>query len=392
MTHDFFLDVPLIAMVLLFLLVCSKKPFDSPTKAVALGAIAAIGMLVKWTFVLYVFAPFLLLIGILIHTKQLKKSLIPLFLFFLVACLLAGGWFGSHGLQLWQDFRHQVDFVAVQEGDPSLWTLDSTFYYLAVLCNDYIGLGLFSLFLIGIYSLAKTSRTYFHILFVLLIPSYLVITAISNKDPRYLFPLLPFFLLPITWMLFSKRTKIRCLLILGVLLFSCVQVLAGLGNTPFPQEKIAIPSPFRYVAWYEKQDPPVYFSQKSIIYPSRFGEINLYNPFSYIGKVPRQTDWKNEVVITTIVEKGGSPNKLCLLSGNMPFFNSDTLSYAYAKRGFMKAIDAIKIDEVSYCNILVLRPSGLLSGDERALLTEEFTLLEDTIQLPDSTNIEIYRK
>jgi|GEM_PF-5732579 len=388
--HDFLLDMPLTMWVLAFYLVALAHPEKKDANALLFGLIFGFGMMTKWTFVLYAVGA----VGVVLFRIQGwgKEVFRRGFIAALVAIIVAGGWYGLHTPTVWSDFRHQVKVIAVNEGDPAFGTFDFFFYYLGSLCNDYINLGGVLLALFGLLAFWKKKSSKKWLAFFAIIPAVVGMTLITNKDPRYILPILPLVTLLIAYGIAQTKGFMRGGIVLLVGWITVSQFFAGLGVGPFPQQKITIPSPIRYIAWYDKKDPPIYFAENHVVYPTRVGEVNVYNPFSYMGRTPRRENWHEYEIAKLLVPnaKNTTKVKFCLLSENMPFFNNDALSYPLARQGVLFPVEFIQNNEIQHCTALVVRPSGILDGDAVSKIATMFSTRSPSFTLPDGTEVIVF--
>ncbi|KMY67244.1 hypothetical protein AAU61_10215 [Desulfocarbo indianensis] len=191
LTRDVLVEISLAATVVwsVYALLMSEN-YSRPHWVLALGALAGLGMLAKWSFVLYLALPMAWAWwqggrqGVARHRKSLWQAL-------LIFLALTLPWYLHTPRTLIKGMLGNLGPVPAAEGDPSVFSLGSLLYYPISLVNDQIFLPLALLLAGGLVWGLIRGRAESKPLLVWLLGGWAVLILLSNKDMRYLFPLLP---------------------------------------------------------------------------------------------------------------------------------------------------------------------------------------------------------
>ncbi|MFH1788564.1 MAG: glycosyltransferase family 39 protein [Candidatus Altiarchaeota archaeon] len=197
--RDYLIDFPLAAMVAagLATLLYSEN-FADKRYTLLFGAVSGLATLIKWNYILYIWAPAILSFIILLKDTVLPTkdygALKPAAASILLALMIASLWYTP--LQLSKTIPLVVDAAFEQgrvEGEPTAFTLKGATYYLSVILRDY-SLLYFLLTSAGIALLAGnpariSDKRALLLVCVTVIAIYLSVTFLWNKNNRYAAPI-----------------------------------------------------------------------------------------------------------------------------------------------------------------------------------------------------------
>jgi len=197
-SRNFMLDIPLAAMVSLgFYLLLRTELFTSGRASVAFGIVSGLGMLTKWTYLIYLIAPVLLgLIKGLKSRDDKSRVIINTLLAGTIGLVVMSLWYAPvllvKGQAFWGRTFQVVATNAEMEGDPQVPSVGSLAFYLKTLLRYYLWLPYFVLAVSGLIFclLARDSRH--RSLALAFIVSYAVLVLIPQKGFRYVIPMLPY--------------------------------------------------------------------------------------------------------------------------------------------------------------------------------------------------------
>lgn len=328
---EFLLDYPL-TVIVTFSFTCLSYWYFTKTQfswwlAILLGISFGLGVMLKQTFVFFLFLPICFaFISLFVYKKWHKLT--QLITSFIIAILVFFPWYRTNWLLIFTSGKRATIDSAILEGDPSLNTLQAWTFYGEVLpyllswhlliipfiCLIYLGLKYFTnksakftniitfiqhnfyqnqrniknnnyslTFLISIW------------LFMFLIGGYLLSSLNMNKDARYILPLLPVFTLILSAFIYSyqavgsKLLKIFTIFLAIVLMVFNLFPLGGefLTKKLSPQMQHF---PYMSVKWATPDIIPAvinttpYLRSNIGVLPST-AEINQHN-ISFFGSIP----------------------------------------------------------------------------------------------------------
>ncbi len=183
-SRDFMLDLPLAAIVSLSIyLLFTSYEFRSSRNSILLGISFGIGILTRWTFIFFLIVPFVYsFIKAIKKSSTRRKQIINVFLSILVGIILSGPWY----------MFHLVQFVSrlgeFKRGSRNLF--ENAFYYIGIIPSQVSWL-ITIILLIGLIWYVKNKFTTNGLLNAWFIGSYIIISLISFKEPRFSISLLP---------------------------------------------------------------------------------------------------------------------------------------------------------------------------------------------------------
>src|SRR3990170_8215155 len=193
-SRQYLLEMSLISTVTLTIYFLLKSnTFKERRYSIAFGIAAGIGMLTRWNFLFFVFPVIIYKIYKTVNSQQstvnsqIKNILISL----IISIIIFSPWYVANAGNILLNAGVSIKDSAVIEGDPHGLNIENFMYYLQAV-NEQVSSPLWLLFIIG-FSLYlyryKENRDLS--IFWWFIGSYIVVTAIANKDSRYSMHYLP---------------------------------------------------------------------------------------------------------------------------------------------------------------------------------------------------------
>jgi len=192
LSRHFLLDFPLTAMVALSVwLLLRTEGFQRPVASGLYGLSLGLGILTKWTFVVFTVGPFLV-VSIHALLDRPKPTLARIAMALAVAAIAATPWYFRNRVALVDVLGTQGTWASL-EGDPAIASLRSWTYYLDALVNQqllvpftvFLFIGLGSMLVMGVDSHV------WRLLGSWVALPYLVFSSFVNKDVRFTIPYLP---------------------------------------------------------------------------------------------------------------------------------------------------------------------------------------------------------
>lgn len=187
-SRRFMLDLPLTAMFLVCLYLIEKSKNLTESKF-SLYFFVALGLLLitKWTGLVFIAIPLIISLIKVIKTNQsklfFKNNLIGL----PIALLISLPWYFTNFDSFYSLSQINVEAYADQPGN--LFSFENLLYYFRLFINYQVSPILALIFFILAVPFYKKANRKWLLVFISL--AYLFFTFLSNKDPRYLMPLLP---------------------------------------------------------------------------------------------------------------------------------------------------------------------------------------------------------
>lgn len=188
--HFFMFDLPLTAITSMILFLLSDTYiFSSRKKAALFGLVLGLAMLIKWTFFIYVIAPYIL--RIIEEKKQGKKIITGIAIHIAIMILIAGPWYFYNFYSIVSKIFMYSFKRGKIEGLPSIFSLESFLYYIRML-PDKAGIITLILAIAGaIAAVVMRDRKGLKILLFFITP-IIIMTLLHNKKDRYIMPAMPF--------------------------------------------------------------------------------------------------------------------------------------------------------------------------------------------------------
>lgn len=184
-SRDYMLDLPLAAMVAAAVYsLIRTNDFSSRNNCIKFGIMFGLGMLTKWTFILFVITPMLFLLweGFSLATRKFR-IIVNFFLSLIVGLIISLPWYLRNIIQIFSNRLNELE-----RGDLSFF--ENISYYFKIIPGQ-ISLVIIILFIIGIFLFFKNSFFLKRRLpLYWLLGSYILITIINFKLPRFSIALL----------------------------------------------------------------------------------------------------------------------------------------------------------------------------------------------------------
>jgi 4-amino-4-deoxy-L-arabinose transferase-like glycosyltransferase len=188
--REYWIDFSLCAMVFLSLafLVYSEN-FRSRKFSVLFGLSLAAGMLTKWTFIIYIFAPAALSIYHSLKCKEKDSALSNFIAAAAICALLSFFWYNYYHLKNLIPELSAFSGVGSAEGHPKVFSFAGITYYLRSALMNFSAL-YFALFSAGAFWMTRKREISHYAKAALLSLAfiYLALSVIANKDAKYIAP------------------------------------------------------------------------------------------------------------------------------------------------------------------------------------------------------------
>jgi len=307
-SREYQLDFPLTAMVSLSIYFLLKtNSFRNRFYSILFGISFALGFLTKWTFPAFFIAPVLYFLSILIYENIKNKKFdegqwLNVCLATLLIIFIALPWYAwnIHGLRA--SFTENIQ-CGINEGDPQ--TLLSSFYwYLKFWIIVHMRLLLLIPFVIGIGINFFNKKIFFLLLFLFV--GLFIMLNYSNKDIRFIEPLMPAIAILTSYWVFNLPKKFN---------------LIGVGYL------ILVSIFYFWTVSFEIKALPVSlgFEWKNFVFP-------LYIQHGYTVGVPIRQNWHQQEILKEIVknipeDKKDKAVRLNMFYQDKMFFNKENFKY-----------------------------------------------------------------
>ncbi|MBI3584992.1 MAG: glycosyltransferase family 39 protein [Nitrospinae bacterium] len=291
-SRQYLLEISLISMVTLAIYFLLKSnDFKEKRYSIAFGIAAGIGMLTRWNFLFFVFPVIIYTIYKILKTvgsqqstvRSQIKNLIIASLFFII---ILSPWYIANTGNILLNASISIKDSAVIEGDPHGLNIENFIYYLKTI-NEQVSSPLYLLFIIGfalyIYRYRENRDMS---IFWWFIGSYLIVTAVANKDSRYSMHYLPAVAIFSTfWIKDIKSVIVKNGLSVIIITFVLLQYLSSTyGLRLFSVERTSL-GPFNFILLQKnppiKEDWRVDEIEKVILAENRF-----YNTKNMVRIIP----------------------------------------------------------------------------------------------------------
>ena len=147
-----------------------------------------------------------------------------------IAAVIASIWYIPNGAKSFSFIAQMNDIWAQQRGlDLNLFSFNSLSFY-PLIISSQVSIYLSILLIIGIIYLYKTEHKL--LLFASLLIPIFVLIFLSNKDYKWIFPLVPFIaIISVYWLNYIEYRK-RMILICIILLVGFINIVSVLGSNP----------------------------------------------------------------------------------------------------------------------------------------------------------------
>lgn len=331
-TKELQLDFPLTAMLAVNLaLLLRSKNFTKFNFSILYGISFGLGMLTKWTFLIFAIWPLVITGVILIKNyKNSKNNIKNLLVALLMAYAITMPWYIANLSSIKADFIANGVAAGVREGDPPPLTLGGLSWYPRNIIEYYLRLP----WLVGVVAALVAFRGRIknpvlksEILYIISmgVGGFIVFTFLQNKDIRYIMPVLMILALMVGLGLEALLERRPFFLVSGII----VAIVLSFGLTSFATNLNRIAINMKHV--------PV--------------SLAIWSPTGYITGPPEAASWCMEDAIREIKKL----NKPFIYQGpDTIWFNNWALQYLAAREnvamgrsetGGMKLIKAAQISD-----------------------------------------------
>jgi 4-amino-4-deoxy-L-arabinose transferase-like glycosyltransferase len=246
MFHSFMVDTPQAAMVAISVwAILASERFARPGVATGAGALCGLAMLTKETSLVFVAG--ILLAAVARGGWRNWRGLLG---FAVAALVIALPWYAYHWSDLKQEFTSIAQLYVNPLQSPPRFSIRSFGWYFWNLVNEQVGLPLAVAFVIGtVLAVARSARDRFSrdsLLPEILaggLVSYLGMTYLTHKDPRYTLPALVYVaVLGTFWVPAVRRRGVRVVAAAIVVAFAVIN-FAGMSLGIGSSRRIAIALP-----------------------------------------------------------------------------------------------------------------------------------------------------
>ena len=188
--------------------------------------VTALAFLIKWNSILIL--PIIFVYTLLEKRHQLKNVIMSIILtFFIVSPYLLILW--KTGL-ISIPFLSSLQVSAIAKQDPQFTSFQGWVYYANVLIKNYFTLPLFIAAIPAFIFYVLKKEKYWKLLVIWFLIYYVFFTILSNKEPRYMIPLIPTLIIPLSFFILSQKSKVSIALIIisvSILLISTWQLISA---------------------------------------------------------------------------------------------------------------------------------------------------------------------
>jgi Dolichyl-phosphate-mannose-protein mannosyltransferase len=313
MSRETILDYWLMALVVAGIAALLRtQGFRNRRACLAFGVIIALGLLTKWLYPIYLAFPFLY-VAVRERIWKSRKQRINAFVAGLCAIILSGIWYFPRLAALSNHFAENAQ-VGAMEGEPEIFSFQSFIYYLRLLEGYQLFALLFAFFVLSWIAVWRKRHAHKLRFFALAVfVSWIGLTLIRTKDPRFRMPLLPLLsVAPGVWIASWRIAPITRIAKICLALLLCFQLyLTNAGVAWLPQEIVLMRGYQGSLRW----------------------DWNLYlQHYFHILGPPRVEDWKQKQILEAIRADAASSGRHLTLGfiPDMPRF-SVTNFHLYAR-------------------------------------------------------------
>ena len=249
-SRQYLLEMPLISTVTLTIYFLLKSnTFKERRYSIAFGIAAGIGMLTRWNFLFFVFPALIYKIYMILKEVRSQKSEVRnqiknLAAASIISITIFSPWYISNMGNILLNAGISIKDSAVIEGDPHGLNIENFIYYLKAI-NEQVSSPLYILFIISFALYIYKYRDNRDIsIFWWFIGSYIIVTAIANKDSRYSMHYLPAVAIFSTfWIKDIKSGIAKDSISVIIIIFIFLQYFSSLyGLRLLPAERISLGS------------------------------------------------------------------------------------------------------------------------------------------------------
>ena len=206
--HLLMLDLPLTAFTMLSVYLLSDPGlFRRKRRLALLGAVMGAAMLVKWTYWIFIIAPFIVRLAEE-KKENLKIKISDMAVVFGTMFLTAGPWYLWHSVPVVSTLLMTSFSKGKAEGFPSIFTVESFVYYFKMLPGLLNPVFLPACLAGAVFIFAKKDKKNTDLVLYFIIP-VLFMTFLQNKKDRYIMPALPFAAVAGSYLVYMARGKAK---------------------------------------------------------------------------------------------------------------------------------------------------------------------------------------
>lgn len=364
--------------------------------SLVLGVAIAVGVLTKWTFIVFLLGPLAIAVYVaLCHPTRARLT--NLLVAGVLALVLGLPWYVINLEPLREFLQFNRFQAAPKEGEVAVWTVASWLYYLRELLNQQVLLPFALLAGVGTLLALRRFKTNAHLLMLLawIVIGYVASTLYINKDTRYVIPYLP----ALALLTAIGLVQIRQVMVkrVGLALIVLYALLQYAGLTVGLSDKLAgIP---QFIRWSQEPLP-----------------VTLYAESVHLAGPPRSENWQVDAILDALVADAGTlpaqaPHKQLLVVPNTNWFDAQAFAYSkWRDRLFLDVTFVTGIVEIDSASVLqqsdyVVTKSGDVGWDfalqdaaevtarlldPNSALRAEFELLAE-FPLPDNSTAQLFR-
>jgi len=374
MERKFMIDFAFTAMVALTIYYFLKSDGLKNSKYTALfGLSFGLTTLTKWNAFVYIL-PFVaaeLFFEYSHSIQEIKQTLGNVSIAAALAFVSAAWWYLPN-LSIVLKRLEYFASIGGKEGDPTFWTLRGWLYYLKAL-DISLGIVFMVAFLIAIVYLFYRGKADIHVksmVFSFLV-IYVILTFLSNKDHRYILPVLPYVALVSGLFLSELSSEFSARLRLSRTIFTAI--VAFIVLIQISAVSFAVPNP--------------------------------HNPYILSADHPESQNWHIKDILKTIA-KYAKPGDVVITLADHPYLNGQSLDfyrviYGYSFKIFNGVYLPVKVvtknfDRINFVIVIEPREHKGVYGNVEALLYKTFYenrnnfVLIGKYPLPDNSTVYIY--
>jgi 4-amino-4-deoxy-L-arabinose transferase-like glycosyltransferase len=185
----------------------------------------ALSFLTKWNSILIV--PIIFIYALLEKRSQMKNVIISIvFIFLIISPYLFIIWkTGLAGIP----FISSLKISATAKANPQFTSVEGWTYYFDALASYYFTLPVLIATVLALVFYATQKEKHWKLLIIWFLTYYLFFTFLSNKEPRYMMPLIPTLLIPLSYFILSEKGKMLVgitIVIIALIGYSTYQLIS----------------------------------------------------------------------------------------------------------------------------------------------------------------------
>jgi 4-amino-4-deoxy-L-arabinose transferase-like glycosyltransferase len=379
-------DFALTAIVALgFFFFLKSDGFRGRPSSIAFGVALGAGMLIKWTYFVFMIGPVFLLacqsfFGIARSRKcggGFRYKITNFGIAVAIGTMLASVWYlpnlgNIFGTLFWASFGKGASLYS----GGGLLSLSSLSYHLFGLVEGMSLVFFLAFIIFTAYSYRAHVKNLSLLLLALVVP-YAIFTMIVNKDARFMMPVLP---------------------------LMAVMTAIGISRVPKQRLKAIVILLMVFVALWQYSA----FTYRNVYLPQvSVGGLHLFAVETYFARPPSNEDWKIGLILSTVNDERALAGKTLTIGvlSDHPAINGDTLTYYAVERNYALVFLNCVYDPTSVYNGLnkfdyIMTKNGSAPSPFFPISVElqgfflkhqdGFTLVQQ-ISMPDESVVSIYR-